>query len=246
MLRIDKRIVGFEVRKPDEKPADAQVPSGPDPLEVRIERRPEGELEATAEKVVYWTQEGKKSLYVVVSYMPVKGMVDGEEATIERPVEFFIPASQSAEDPQWITATMRSLSLAARGGYAAKALADLRKVAWTRGPVRCGARDFGNGKQVPVWHPSEVAAVAYAIQQALHRRGFLDVEGNQVPSRVLARRWRERTSGRLPESAETEAAESVDEARRGANGSCPQCGSGSLALLDGCLTCLDCGYSKCG
>ncbi|WP_255214290.1 hypothetical protein, partial [Burkholderia pseudomallei] len=31
------------------------------------------------------------------------------------------------------------------------------------------------------------AALSYAIQQILHRRGFLDAEGNQVPSRLLAK-----------------------------------------------------------
>lgn len=27
---------------------------------------------------------------------------------------------------------------------------------------------------------------------------------------------------------------------------CPECGTKSLVLMDGCATCLDCGYSKCG
>lgn len=249
MIEIKKKIVDFEVLQGSGKPDKTPAPQGPDPLEVRIERRPEGELNATVEKVVYWTQEGKKSLYLVISYMPVQGVLDGKEVTIERPVEFFIPASQSSEDPQWITATMRSLSLAARGGYAAKALADLRKVAWTKGPVRCGSRDFGNGKTAPVWHPSEVAAVAYAIQQALHRRGFLDVEGNQVPSRVLARRWIERMGNSYPDAdrSSSEASPAPAEAHPTEHGAaCPQCGGGNLTLLDGCQTCLDCGHSKCG
>ena len=27
---------------------------------------------------------------------------------------------------------------------------------------------------------------------------------------------------------------------------CPECGSHNIRIMDGCLTCLDCGYSKCG
>ena len=27
---------------------------------------------------------------------------------------------------------------------------------------------------------------------------------------------------------------------------CPECGSDGLIYLEGCLTCRDCGYSKCG
>jgi ribonucleoside-diphosphate reductase alpha chain len=82
---------------------------------------------------------------------------------------------------------MRSLSLAARGGFVARNLQDLRKVSWDRGQVRLGDVKRLDGHRVPRWHDSEVAALAYAIQQILFRRGFLDEEGNQVPSRVLSK-----------------------------------------------------------
>ncbi len=63
-----------------------------------------------------------------------------------------MPVGPTGESQQWITATMRSLSLAARGGFLEKALEDLRKVAWDRGPIRYGWRDKEDGSRMPIWH----------------------------------------------------------------------------------------------
>src|SRR5690606_31746984 len=88
----------------------------------------------------------------------------------DRAIEFFMPVGQSGESQQWITSSMRLLSLAARGGFLERALSDMRKVAWDRGPVRLGTHTRADGVQVPLWHDSEVAAVAYAVQNILARR----------------------------------------------------------------------------
>jgi ribonucleoside-diphosphate reductase alpha chain len=129
-----------------------------------IERRPEGPLNAVVDKIEYFTHDGIRRLYLVVSFMVVDG--------VERPIEFFMPVGQTGESQQWITATMRSLSLAARGGFLDKALADLRKVAWDRGPVRYGSRTREDGSRIPLWHDSEVALLAYAIQSIIANRGL--------------------------------------------------------------------------
>ncbi|MBA4267338.1 MAG: ribonucleoside-diphosphate reductase, adenosylcobalamin-dependent, partial [Comamonadaceae bacterium] len=52
-----------------------------DPMRTVIESRPKGALPAVADKIEYWTQEGHKTLYIVVSFLPVPaaeggGMVD--------------------------------------------------------------------------------------------------------------------------------------------------------------------------
>ncbi|PLZ03821.1 ribonucleoside-diphosphate reductase, adenosylcobalamin-dependent [Burkholderia sp. WAC0059] len=250
---------------------DALAEGGLDPLRVAIDHRPKGELPAIIEKVEYLTQMGKKSLYVAVSFMEVSGHVGGEPVTIERPIEFFIPVGQRDESQQWITATMRSLSLAARGGFVARNLQDLRKVSWDRGQVRLGVTQRLDGHQAPLWHDSEVAAIAYAIQQILHRRGFLDAEGNQVPSRLLSRRRGEQTGGLAPVSADevgttsgahtrTPAAEdspgipSVADDDTTPSGlrtilgrKCGSCGANAVIRRDGCDFCTACGeIGSCG
>ncbi|HAJ14248.1 MAG TPA: hypothetical protein DCM06_17050, partial [Comamonadaceae bacterium] len=85
-----------------------------DPMRTVIESRPKGALSAVADKIEYWTQEGHKTLYIIVSFLPVPA-ADGV-GTVERAIEFFMPVGQSGESQQWITSTMRMLSLAARGG----------------------------------------------------------------------------------------------------------------------------------
>ena len=177
----------LSVSPPPQTSDDTLAETDLDPLRIAIDHRPKGELPAIIEKVEYLTQAGKKSLYVAVSFIEVTGRLGGEDVTIERPIEFFIPTGQRDESQQWITATMRSLSLAARGGFVGRNLQDMRKVSWDRGQVRLGEVQRLDGHRTPRWHDSEVAALAFAIQQILHRRGFLDAEGNQLPSRVLAR-----------------------------------------------------------
>jgi len=231
---ITSKIVGFRIKddaKPTiapEKPLKADL----DPLTLRIERRPEGSLAAVSEKITYSDSEGRKRIYVLVSFLTVDGVVNGADVSAERPIEFFIPSGQLSSEHQWITATMRNLSLVARGGYITQALQDLRKVAWDKGPVRCGK----NRHNKPMYHDSVVAAVAWSIQQILYQRGFLDIDGQQVPLKELTH-----PTITNPTAAPKQPAQ---ESTLGSIGTCGTC-EGTLKLLDGCPTCVDCGWSKC-
>ncbi len=150
----------LEVKPAQEVPKAAEpvAASVVDPTRTVIENRPLGGLDAVAEKIEYWTEEGHKSLYLIVSFLPVPSG-DGK-GTVDRAIEFFMPVGQSGESQQWITSSMRLLSLAARGGFLERALSDMRKVAWDRGPVSYGYKVREDGVQVPLWHDSEVAAIA--------------------------------------------------------------------------------------
>ena len=120
----------LEVHTPTPAAEAAPAPAAPatpvDPMRTVIESRPRGGLSAVAEKLEYWTQEGHKTLYLIVSFLPVPtGIGNG---TVDRAIEFFMPVGQSGESQQWITSSMRMLSLAARGGFLERALSDMRKV----------------------------------------------------------------------------------------------------------------------
>ena len=118
-------------------PSPTPTPIADDPLRMPFDSRPTGELEGVTSKVEYFTYEGANTVYLTVNFMRVKGIVDGEEAEIERPVEFFMPAGQRNDGQQWISANMRMLSMVARsGGSVAKAVANLREVIWDKGAVR--------------------------------------------------------------------------------------------------------------
>ncbi|MBT9512090.1 MAG: adenosylcobalamin-dependent ribonucleoside-diphosphate reductase [Acidovorax sp.] len=209
------------------KPAPAAPPV--DPMRTVIESRPQGGLSAVAEKLEYWTQEGHKTLYLIVSFLPVPTGVggSGKGGTVDRAIEFFMPVGQSGESQQWITSSMRMLSLAARGGFLERALSDMRKVAWDRGPVRLGTHRKDDGTLVPMWHDSEVAAMAYAIQNILARR-VADPVQQQLP---------------LDEPAPPPLA--VPQAMAGKK--CSECGAHAVIRKDGCDYCTQCGHlGSCG
>ena len=174
-------------------------------------------------------QEGMKRLYLIVSFMPLD-TADGRK--VERAIEFFMPVGQSGESQQWITSTMRSLSLAARGGFLDRALEDLRKVAWDRGPVRLGTYQKADGTNVPRWHDSEVAAIAYAIQNLIAQRSQpeLPMDDLGIPA---------------PNSYSEEPALAGPGVMAGKK--CPECGAHAMIRKDGCDYCTSCGHmGSCG
>ena len=212
---------------------DAKVAAAPaapapvDPMRTVIESRPKGALSAVADKIEYWTQEGHKTLYIVVSFLPVPA-ADGV-GTVERAIEFFMPVGQSGESQQWITSTMRMLSLAARGGFLGRALSDMRKVAWDRGPVRLGTYQKADGTHVPMWHDSEVAAIAFALQNIIARRAQPGAVAASAPAAPAMPELVGMPSGVM------------------AGKKCPECGAHAMIRKDGCDYCTSCGHlGSCG
>ncbi|WP_423459872.1 adenosylcobalamin-dependent ribonucleoside-diphosphate reductase [Ottowia sp. VDI28] len=210
-------------------PAMAQPPV--DPMRTVIEKRPSGGLPAITEKIEYWTSEGQQRLYLIVSFLPVT-TPDGH--SVERAIEFFMPVGQSGESQQWITATMRMLSLAARGGFLDRALSDMRKVTWDRGPVRLGTYEKPDGTHVPRWHDSEVAAIGYAIENLIAQRAqaaqgsLFDVE-------------------ELPATEPKVEPSTLVSPSAMAGKKCPECGAHAMIRKDGCDYCTQCGYmGSCG
>jgi ribonucleoside-diphosphate reductase alpha chain len=149
---------------------------------------------------------------------------------------------------------MRLLSMVARsGGPVAKALADMRNVVWDKGTVRYGALVRQDGTEVPRFHDSEVAAISYALQRILIKRGFLDEDGAQVPAAALAARLAGRDAFQAGEPALALAGNPTRPAPAGHNPGvgtgkpCPECGAHALHKVDGCAKCANCGYvGECG
>jgi len=210
--------------------APAQAAVQIDPMRTVIESRPLGGLDAVAEKIEYWTHDGHKSLYLIVSFLPVPAG-DGK-GTVDRAIEFFMPVGQSGESQQWITSSMRMLSLAARGGFLERALSDMRKVAWDRGPVRYGYKVREDGTQVPLWHDSEVAAIAWAVQNILELRAKRQGSANQMALPLPE----------VDEPVPTPMATGVMAGKK-----CPDCGAHAVIKKDGCEYCTQCGFvGACG
>ena len=209
-----------------ESEAESEAAAPPiDPMRTVIESRPKGALSAVAEKVEYWTHEGHQRLYLVVSFLPVPAASGA--GMVERAIEFFMPVGQSGASQQWISASMRLLSLAARGGFLERALSDMRKVAWDRGPVRLGTYEKADGTHVPLWHDSEVAAIAYALQNLIARRASQPPASAQPPA---------------PPQAAMDLAPPVMAGKK-----CSECGAHAVIRKDGCDYCTQCGQlGTCG
>jgi ribonucleoside-diphosphate reductase alpha chain len=219
----------LDVATPSADVAPEIIAANADPMRAVIEKRPKGALSAVAEKIEYWTQEGHKTLYLVVSFLPMP-TADGL-GTVQRAIEFFMPLGQSGESQQWITSSMRLLSLAARGGFLERALRDMRKVAWDRGPVRLGTYQKADGTRVPLWHDSEVAAMAYAIQQIIDQR-------NSVPPL---------THPATPVSTDVNTADLIAMPPAMMGKKCSECGAHAMIRKDGCDYCTQCGHmGSCG
>ncbi|MEX3909751.1 ribonucleoside-diphosphate reductase, adenosylcobalamin-dependent, partial [Paraburkholderia sp. BR14319] len=128
---------------------------------------------------------------------------------------------------------------------------------------RYGETQRLDGRRIPLWHDSEVAAIAYAIQQILHRRGFLDAEGRQVPSRLLAQRRDGALAAQFTGNARAGAEHPGDQVLDGDNAlpadtqhafahamlgrKCGSCGANAVIRKDGCDFCTACGeIGTCG
>ena len=230
----------------DAPAAAAPVLAEDNPLTKHI-LRPAGRIPSETDKVEMWTTAGKRSMYFTVGFVPADGVVNGERVTIERPVEFLLLGEQD----QWLDGAMRLLSLAARSGTSIEnALVNLREIKWTNGSVRSGFLTKDDGTKRPRFHDSEVAALAYAVQQLLFARGFLTESGGQVPVRILT----ERLTKGVPIAAAPLDSSSVPKKSlaemhfaSGTGAKCAECGANDVHHIDGCTHCTNCGHiGNCG
>ena len=134
-----------------------------------------------------------------------------------RPFEVFIN-SKNMEHYAWTVALTRMMSAVfRRGGDVSFVVEELKAVFDPRGGAWIG------GKYVP----SILAAIGGVIERHLISIGFISGEGMGLKTDPTADVY-DLGAGR------TGAAE------------CNSCGSSAMRMSEGCMTCTDCGYSKCG
>ncbi len=219
-------IANDEKPKVKEEPVKEEVECV-DPRYVVIDHRPNGNLNAVSQKLQYYTADGERKVYLITSFMPIE-QPDG--SVYERAIEFFMPVGQTTESQQWMVSTMRMLSLAARGGFLERALEDMRKVSSDKGPIRYGTFTKEDGTVRPIWHDSEVALIAYAIQETIRERQLQRNKGTISHEEVT------------PEVNEKETNPQITKGKK-----CPECGAHAVIKKDGCEFCTACGaVGSCG
>jgi hypothetical protein len=148
---------------------------------------------------------------------------------------------------QWIVALTRILSAVFRkGGDVTFIVEELKAVFDPRG---------GYFKAGGVYMPSIVAEIGAVIEQHMKNIGLIhDPEMSDSQRALIAekRAAYEAASAKKNSDVSLVSAAPAAEATE-SNGSfppgatlCHKCNTQALVLMDGCQTCLNCGYSKCG
>ncbi|MFZ5711184.1 MAG: adenosylcobalamin-dependent ribonucleoside-diphosphate reductase [Pseudomonadota bacterium] len=149
-------------------------------------------------------------------YITINDIVQGGH---RRPFEIFIN-SKNMEHFAWTVALTRMISAVfRRGGDVSFVVEELKAVFDPRG----GA--WMEGRYIP----SILAAIGGVIERHMIAIGFLSAEGAGLKSDPKA----DLRAGRI----------AVNDGGRGP--ACPSCGQFGMVMVEGCLTCPNCGYSKC-
>ncbi|SIS84530.1 adenosylcobalamin-dependent ribonucleoside-diphosphate reductase [Phaeovulum vinaykumarii] len=157
-------------------------------------------------------------------YITVNDIVEGDK---RRPFEVFIN-SKNMEHYAWTVALTRMISAVfRRGGDVSFVVEELKAVFDPRG----GA--WMTGRYIP----SILAAIGGVIERHMISIGFIAGEGLGLKTdpRALA----EPAAAEIPEVA-------PETTERPRGPACPNCGAYAMRMVEGCMTCADCGHSKCG
>jgi hypothetical protein len=98
-----------------------------------------------------------------------------------------------------------------------------------------------------VYMPSVVAELGIVIEDHLKRIGLIKTELSPEMREMIAKK---RAEVEARDAKLASQAVSVDSSTTGgfpaSATQCHKCGTKALVVMDGCSTCLNCGYSKCG
>ena len=222
-IKIDKKITGYNVVKPEDKVADAAgsakqaTPAAPKQAEV-IQMH---ESVERPETLVGSTFKIKSPLFEHALYVNSKNM----------------------DHFQWIVALTRILSAVFRkGGDVTFIVEELKAVFDPRG---------GYFKAGGVYMPSIVAEIGSVVEQHMKNIGLIhDPEMDEATRKLIAekRAAYEAMDSKKNADAGVTASSTGSETLTFPPGSmmCDKCNTKALVLMDNCQTCLNCGYSKCG
>jgi hypothetical protein len=225
-LRIEKKIVGYSVVKEEEKAA-ARVKKEDNIVHLTEElARPEMLLGSTYKIKTPLTEH---ALYVTINDIILNA---GTKHELRRPFEVFIN-SKNMDHFQWIVALTRIISAVFRkGGDVTFLVEELRSVFDPRG---------GYFKKGGKYMPSLVAEIGDAIECHLRMIGMISDEGLDEHQKKLIAEKRAQYEGTVAVAEENAASDFPDGAQL-----CGKCNTKAMIQMDGCMTCLNCGDSKCG
>jgi hypothetical protein len=222
--KIAKKIISYKVLTKDiaEPPVKQEEKQSLESMHEKVER-PEVLLGSTYK---IKTPQSEHALYITINDMVLNMGTAHEE---RRPYEIFIN-SKNMEHFQWVLALTRVISAVFRkGGDACFLVEEMKAVFDPRG---------GYFKKGGVFMPSLVAEIGYAIESHLKHIGMIKPDAMTDHQKMLLDEKRR----------EFEALHGASEGQTFPEKAvlCNKCSTKAMVLMDGCMTCLNCGESKCG
>ena len=233
-MKIDGKIVDYRIDQPAEtKVADTashvERETSMDGKVVRMHEkldRPEM-LRGSTYKVK--TPVDDHAMYVTINDIVLNA---GTEHESQRPFEIFVN-SKNLDHYQWIVALTRIMSAVFRKGGDVTFLVDELKAVFD---PRGGYWQAG-GK----FMPSIIAELGHIVEKHLTEIGLL----KSYKLDDTQRQFVEAKRAEFEEQTKQKDAFAEHSFPAGAQ-LCNKCNTAAAVMLDGCMTCLNCGYSKCG
>ncbi len=261
-VKIDKKIKGYAVVKPEDKAAvpSAAVPRDTIEAELALPIADVIQMHERIERpevLIGSTYKIKSPLVEHAMYVTINDIVlnAGNEHEQRRPFEIFIN-SKSMEHFQWIVALTRIMSAVFRkGGDVTFLVEEMKAVFDPKG---------GYYKAGGVYMPSLVAELGMIVEDHLKTIGLMhDPEMSDAQRALIAEKRRAYEENRAKKKSEKSelsndlggvlASQQEDIEVTGEGVSfppsatmCHKCSTKAIVIMDGCATCLNCGYSKCG
>jgi hypothetical protein len=232
--KIEQKIVSYSV-KSTTSAQDTEVDNSRQKAEViqmheRLERP--DMLVGSTYKIK--TPLSEHSLYVTINDVILN---EGTEHEIRRPFEVFIN-SKNMEHFQWIVALTRIISAVFRkGGDVTFLVEELQAVFDPKG---------GYFKKGGKYMPSLVAEIGDAIENHMRSIGLLDAPEMDEHRKALIEGKRNELAAVSAKERPQPENEISDESFPASAQLCAKCSTKAVVQLDGCMTCLNCGDSKCG
>ncbi|MDE2090311.1 MAG: NrdJb [Gammaproteobacteria bacterium] len=253
-IKIEKKITRYAVQKPDEvisktesvysekadvKAAALAVSSRP-VEKIIAEKRPKAEVIRMHEKLerpdmlIGSTYKVKTPVSDHAMYITINDILLNEGTPYEqrRPFEIFIN-SKNLDHFQWIVALTRIISAVFRkGGDVTFLVEELKAVFDPRG---------GYWKPGGHFMPSLIAEIGEVIEKHLIMIGLMHKDELDEHQKQLV------AEKRAEFEAATKQTDAFAESKFPAGAQlCAKCNNAAVVMMDGCMTCLNCGDSKCG
>ena len=232
-VKIDKKITGYALVNEQDKIDTANKAAEAKALNAKIVQI--GEPLDRPEKITGSTYKVKTPVTEHALYITINDVVMNEGTPQEhrRPFEIFIN-SKNMDHFQWIVALTRVMSAVFRkGGDVTFLVEELKSVFEPSG---------GYFKKGGKFIPSLVAEIGEVVEQHLQSIGMLKKLGLDEHQQKLVDEKRTEYYEKHAKKDEEMTAEGFPKGSQ----LCGKCNTKAAIIMDGCLTCLNCGESKCG